>query len=163
MLRLAHVRDTQDPEERARVRVEYVGQVGTDLSDWMPVVTPFAGDGAGLQLMPEPEDMVVIGFLNGDRDSPVMLGALWPGTQAPPARETTERRLVSRNGHSLTLSDGKADGIVLEDAHGNRLVMSKDGIQIESKGALTLTVSKDTVFETSGEATIMASTLKLNP
>ena len=163
MLSLAYVRNTDDPEGIARVALEYLGHAAGSLSDWAPVSTLMAGDEAGVFTLPEEGDLVVVGFLNGDRNAPIVLGAIWNGAQRPPADAITERRFVSRTGHSLTLSDGDADGIILEDSHANRIVMNAEGITIETNGALTIRVGGDTVFETAGESTHTASTLKLNP
>lgn len=163
MLSLAYVRNTDDPEGIARVAVEYLGHAAGSLSDWAPVSTVMAGHESGVFTMPEEGDLVVVGFLNGDRNAPVVLGSIWNGSQHPPNDAITERCFVSRNGHSLTLSDGNDDGILLEDSHANRIVMNAKGITIETEGTLTIKVAGDTLFETSGEATHIASTLKLNP
>ncbi len=163
MLRLAYVRDNEDPDAMARVRVEYLGHQAGTLSDWVPVITPLAGDDAGLFVLPEVDDVVAVGFLNGDQNYPLVLGAIWNGAQAPPARTPTERRFVSRSGHSLTFSDGEDDSITLQDTHNNRIIMNADGITIETEGALKISVGGDTTFETSGEATHSAATISLNP
>ncbi|NBD30718.1 MAG: hypothetical protein GVY31_11860 [Alphaproteobacteria bacterium] len=163
MLKLAYVRDNADPDGMARILVEYLGHDAEARSDWMPVATPLAGDEAGLFVLPEVGDMVAVGFVNGDINRPIMLGAIWNGAQTPPAEAHTERRFVSRTGHSITLSDGDDDGITLADTHDNIITMNADGITIETAGDLTITVGGDTTFETGGEATHTASTIKLNP
>ena len=163
MLRLAYVRDVEDPNGQARIKVEYLGHDSGSESDWMPVSTPLAGDAAGFFTLPEVDDMVVVAFINGDLDHPVMLGALWNGAQTPPADANTERRFVSRTGHALTLSDGDDDGITMADTHGNRIVMNADGVTIETGGDLVLKASGNTTVDTGGEATHTATTIKLNP
>lgn len=162
MLKLAYVREN-DPDGLAQIKAEFMGHTRGTLTDWMPVVTALAGDQAGFYVMPEVGDIVVIGFLNGDDNQPVVMGAIWNGAQAPPANDPRERRFVSRNGHAITLSDGEDDGITLQDTHDNRVVMNADGITIETAGDLRITVAGETTFETNGEATHTASTIKLNP
>lgn len=162
MFKLAYVREN-DPDGLALVKVEFLGHDTDSLSDWVPVVSPLAGAEAGLYVMPEIDDMVVVGFLNGDRNQPIVMGAIWNGAQTPPANAYTERVFKSRTGHLIALSDGDDDGITLLDTHENKIVMNKDGITLETKGDLKLSVAGDTVFETSGEATHTASTIKLNP
>lgn len=163
MIRLAFVRDNADPDNLGRVTLEYLGHEGGAVSDWAHMATPFAGDEAGFFALPEDGDLVAVGFTNGDLNQPIVLGALWNGTQAPPAEASTERRFVSRNGHALTLSDGDDDGIILEDAHENKIVMNADGITISTGGDLKFEVTGATEMTTEGEATITASTIKLNP
>jgi uncharacterized protein involved in type VI secretion and phage assembly len=163
MIRLGFILDTADPEQRGRVKIEFLGHEAGAESDWAPVATPLAGDETGLFLMPEAGDMVAVGFVNGDLNQPIMLGALWNGTQKAPADDAKERRFVSRSGHFITLSDGDDDGITIEDTHKNRIVMNADGISIETDKDLTIKVGGKTSFETSGEATIVGSQIKLNP
>lgn len=163
MLRLAYVRDNEDAEGQARVIVEYLGHEAGSSSGWAPVATPLAGNEAGIFVLPEIGDMVAVGFVNGDLNHPIVLGAIWNGAQAPPPGSYTERRFVSRTGHAITLSDGDDDGITLEDTHDNKIVMNADGITLETQGNLTITVAGDTTIATDGEATHTASTIKLNP
>jgi uncharacterized protein involved in type VI secretion and phage assembly len=163
MLRLAYVRDNEDPDALARVMVEYLGHDAESRSDWMPMATPMAGDEGGLFMFPEVGDMVAVGFVNGDQNQPIVLGAIWNGAQAPPAESYTERRIVSRTGHAITLSDGDDDGIILQDTHDNMITMNADGITIETRGDLTINVAGNTTIATEGEAEHTASTIKLNP
>ena len=55
-------------------------------------------------------DEVVVGFINGHLDQPVILGALWSDVDAPPGiadttDENTTRVIVSRAGHTLLFDD----------------------------------------------------------
>lgn len=163
MIRLAFVTDTADPEALGRVKLEYLGHEAGAESDWALIVTPLAGDETGFFTMPEVGDMVAVAFVNGDLNAPLMLGALWNGAQKPPSDKPTERRFVSRKKHAITLSDGDDDGITLEDAHGNKIVMNKDGISLSTDKDLKITVGGATTFETSGQATIKGATIELNP
>lgn len=163
MIRLAFVTSTDDPESLGRVQVEYLGHEAGAKSDWALVVTPLAGDQAGFFTMPEVGDMVAMGFVNGDLNSPLMLGALWNGAQKPPSDKPTERTFVSRKGHSITLSDGDDDGITLQDSHGNKIILNKDGITLSTDKDLAITVGGATNFETTGEAVFKGGPIELNP
>lgn len=163
MIRLAYVIDVDDPDQLGRIKLEYLGHEPGAQSDWAMVVTPMAGDETGFFTMPEVGDLVAVGFVYGDLNMPLMLGALWNGAQKPPSQDPKERRFVSRNKHALTLSDGDDDGITLEDAHGNKIVMNKDGITISTDKDLKITVGGKTSFETSGQATFKGATIELNP
>lgn len=160
---LAKVVDVEDPEQLGRIRVEYLHLTEGVESAWAPVVVPFAGPDAGFFMMPDPDDIAVVGFGQGRIDQPMVLGFIWNGDQAPPATEVTERRMVSRNGHSITLSDGDDDGITLEDAHGNKIVMNSDGITIETQGELKVSSQSTATLESPGEVTVKGNPIQLNP
>jgi uncharacterized protein involved in type VI secretion and phage assembly len=46
-------------------------------SDWMPVLSPYAANNCGLYLLPEVGSMVVIGYIDDNSVSPVVIGSLW--------------------------------------------------------------------------------------
>ncbi|MEL7097508.1 MAG: phage baseplate assembly protein V [Pseudomonadota bacterium] len=164
MIRYAEVVKPEDNEKKAgQAKLSFLGNTDGTTTQMVPLATPMAGDKGGLFVMPEVGDTVVVGFVNGDASQPVILGAIWKGDQTPPAEAETERRFVSRTGHALTLSDGDDDGIIIEDTHANKIIMNADGITIETSGDLKIIVGGATTFETKGEATHKASTIKLNP
>lgn len=160
---LGKVADVDDPERLGRIKVEYLHLPEGVESFWAPVVTPFAGPEAGLFMLPDVDDIAVVSFRQGRIDQPMVLGFIWNGDQAPPATETTERRIVSRKGHAITLSDGDADGIILEDAHGNKILMNADGITIETRGVLKVSAQSGATLESPGEVTVKGNPIQLNP
>jgi phage baseplate assembly protein V len=160
---LANVIDVDDPENRGRIKVSYAA-FGNDLqSDWAPVAAPYAGPDHGLYSMPEVGDMAVLAFLAGNVNQPIVLGFIWTGDGAPPGAQPSEKVWKSREGHSLTLSDTSVDGILIEDKHGNRIRMDKDGILIESATKLTVKAGATALIEASGEATMKGNPIQLNP
>ncbi|MEV8467465.1 phage baseplate assembly protein V [Fluviibacterium sp. DFM31] len=161
---LGEVTDVDDPEGLGRIRVAFMN-FGSDVeSVWAPVAATMAGAEAGVHFLPEVGDIAVVGFLMGGLNHPVVLGYVWNGDQAPPSTEPTERRIVSREGHSVTFFDGGGDdGITLEDAHGNKVVMKSDGIEIETPGNLAIKVSGNGDIECSGTLTLKGATIQLNP
>lgn len=46
-------------------------------SDWMPVASPYAGGGVGCYLLPEVGSTVVIGYIDDNSVSPMVLGCTW--------------------------------------------------------------------------------------
>jgi phage baseplate assembly protein V len=160
---LAKVIDVDDPENLGRIKVRYMSfQDGLE-SDWAPVAAPYAGPDHGFYSMPELDDLAVVGFLAGNVNQPIVLGFVWSGDGAPPADAPTEKVWKSKEGHSLTLSDDKIDGILLEDKHGNKIKMDKDGITIESAKALTVKATSTALIDISGEATMKGNPIQLNP
>lgn len=160
---LAKVSDVDDPESRGRIKIQYMSfQDGLE-SDWAPVAAPYAGPDRGLFTMPEVDDLAVVAFLAGNVNQPIVLGFIWSGDGSPPASATTEKIWKSKQGHALTLSDDSIDGILIEDKHGNRIQMDKDGITIESAKALTIKASSTALIDVSGEATMKGNPIQLNP
>ena len=103
-----------------------------------------SGDNRGSFFMPEVDDEVLIGFDKGDTRTPYVVGFLWNGVDTPPGQDVRDRRITSKNGHSIrfldsTPSGGSLGAIVIEDAHGNAITMSNGKITIRSKGVLELT------------------------
>ena len=162
-LSLAKVVDANDPENMGRVKVYYLTLGPDTVSDWVPVASISAAPDAGAYFMPEPDDLAVVGFIDGHINHAIVLGFIWSGDGVPPADSPKERIFKSRNGHALTLSDEAEDGILIEDAHGNKILMNKDGITIESSKEFKLKAGSTALIEASGEATMKGSPIQLNP
>lgn len=160
---LAKVVNVDDPANLGRVKVMYMAfQDGLE-SDWAPVAVPYAGPERGFYSIPEVDDLAVVAFLAGNVNQPIVLGFIWSGDGAPPGATPTEKTWKSAEGHSIALSDDAIDGILLEDKHGNRILMDKEGITIESAKALNIKASSTALIEVSGEATMKGNPIQLNP
>ncbi len=155
--------DVDDPEQRGRVKVEYHSMAKDAPSDWIRVASIAAGSKMGAYFMPELGHVAVVGFIDGHMNEPVVVGFVWTGTDETPGESPRERVFKSSKGHKLTLSDEAEDGIVIEDAHGNKILMNKEGITIESHKALNIKAGSTAIIEASGEATVKGAPLQLNP
>ncbi len=134
----AIVTNNEDPQKLGRVKVQFSCWGDAVESAWARLVTPMAGDGFGMYLLPDVDDEVLVGFAQGDPCCPYVLGMLWNGRNKPP--ETNEdgknhRRLVrSRSGHSIAFNDepGKASlEIVSSSGHIVRLTDERGREKIE--------------------------------
>jgi phage baseplate assembly protein V len=138
------VEDVDHPEGEGAIRVSYPWLTGRSVSRWAPVAAPMAGNDRGVWMVPEVGDEAVIGFDRGDRDSPYILGFLWNGQDRPPSTAVRERVIRSFNGHTIRFIDstptagGNKGALVLEDAHGNQIVMTNGKVTITSTGVLQL-------------------------
>lgn len=158
----------QDEADKLRVKVNLPGiDMQPSSAVWARLLAPDAGKNRGYYFRPEPNDEVVVGFLNDDPRQPVILGALYGAVNTPSAlmKEPTAANaysgIVTKAGTKivfaddkkssvyietakkgkLLLDDGEKDGdetISLTDKHGNAITMNKDGIQITSKKKLTV-------------------------
>jgi uncharacterized protein involved in type VI secretion and phage assembly len=138
------VRDVQDPLNLGRVKVHFPWMDPDHLSDWIRIATLYGGSGKGSYFIPDPEDEVLVAFEHGNPRVPFVIGSLWNGKDQPPTEPVRERRLQSRNGHRIRMIDstptqGNLGALVVEDAHGNRIIMTNGKIRIESVALLEIT------------------------
>jgi uncharacterized protein involved in type VI secretion and phage assembly len=105
------VTNNDDPEKLGRVRVQFPTLSADDESAWARIATPGGGRERGLQLLPEVDDEVLVGFELDDHARPVILGGLWNRTDNPPSADAAsggvvkQRILASRTDSRLTLDD----------------------------------------------------------
>ena len=119
-------------------------------TDWIRIATMMSGDGRGSFFMPEPNDEVLVGFDQGNPRIPYVVGYMWNGKDAPPGQDVRDRRITSKNGHTIRFLDSTPDSgskgaIVIEDAHHNRITMSNGKISIDAKGLLEITAGTITL------------------
>jgi uncharacterized protein involved in type VI secretion and phage assembly len=93
--------------------------------------------------MPEVGDEVLVAFEHGDARFPYVIGFLWNGQDAPPGSHVRDRIFKSKNGHQIRFLDstpgsGDQGGIVLEDAHQNRITLTNGQIKVQALGVLVL-------------------------
>lgn len=169
-LMLATVAD-EDPDDLGRIKVTYDDRPNNPPSNWVFVIRPMASAGFGIWYQPESGDKVVIGFINGNLDTPYMLGAVFTGSNAPPVTETSQRVIYSKSGHKIILEDKDgAEAITIEDASGNSILMDSDGITLTSGAKITLDASEVVIkgsskidIDTGGQLTAKGSPIHMNP
>ncbi len=141
------VLDNRDPEGLGRVRVRLPRLGDGHRTDWIRICTPMAGPGRGWVLTPEPGDEVIVAFLHGNPEDPVVLGAVHGGQDLPPyANEdgNNDTRLFrSRKGHSLVFDDGASGGSVTLATAQSRVRIFMDG----ETGGLTLEAQGDLILK----------------
>jgi phage protein D/phage baseplate assembly protein gpV len=141
------VTDIKDPEGHARVKVSFPWSGSRDAT-WARLLTPYAGDQQGLVLVPDVDQEVLVGFLDGNDDFPVVVGSLWSAVAPPPVSPDSQnaiRCLVTRSGHRLTFDDSDQGGVTVHTDGGHELLLSdSDGkVAITAKGGNSITLSDD--------------------
>lgn len=142
---------------RVKMRLPLVNE--KDEGIFARVATLDAGKDRGTFFRPEVEDEVLIGFLNDDPKSPVILGMLHSSAKPAPLEpddKNPEKGYVSRSAIKLIFNDDKKsitittpgkrtfvmnddDGsITVSDDTGNKIVMDSSGININSASDLTI-------------------------
>jgi uncharacterized protein involved in type VI secretion and phage assembly len=113
-LTIGIVTNNKDPDGLGRVRVKFPALSDAEESWWARVVTPGGGSQAGLILMPQIDDEVLVGFEHGDLRRPYVLGGLWGPSARPPLHhdaflaqnKVVEWGLKTMNGSTLSIRSG---------------------------------------------------------
>ncbi len=92
---------------------------------WIRVAYPYGGEEHGVQFTPLVGDEVLVDFLEGNPDRPVILGSLFKGQDKAlvPPQKMIENQILTPYGHRLTMSD-KAASIALVTGGGETVRMS---------------------------------------
>lgn len=177
----ALVTDNLDPDGQGRVKIKLpwaIDQEGGEYEAWARLATLMAGNNRGTWFLPEIGDEVLVTFLEGDPDRPVVIGSLWNGQDAPPTTADSDnniKSIVSRHGIRITLDDRQdeerltletpagqkillKDGphaIEISDSSGNSIRLEPSGISIDASARITLTGSA--VEISAGIVTVNAS------
>jgi uncharacterized protein involved in type VI secretion and phage assembly len=155
---VAVVSNNADPQHLGRVKVRFPAVSDTVESTWAPVVTPMAGQGRGLQLLPEAGDTVVVAFEYGDVNRPFVLGGFWNAAQRPPEGDgagNPVRLLRSRSGHVLRFDDTDgAERVEIVDKSGRNTITidtSRNEITVHAAGPVAITADGDLEVTAKGD------------
>ncbi|MEM9885307.1 MAG: type VI secretion system tip protein VgrG [Bacteroidota bacterium] len=165
------IENDPEGEDRILVRMPLVDNGAEGV--WARVASQDAGlgdDGVkrGAYFRPQTNDEVILGFLNDDPRSPIVLGMLHSSKNPSPITATSannEKGWITRSGMKMLFDDeqkswtvetpdGKKatvndtdDVIQLEDQYGNKIIMGSDGITIDSASDLNLKAAGDVSLE----------------
>jgi type VI secretion system secreted protein VgrG len=100
---------TLDPQGRYRVRFPFdgTGKTGEQSSTWVRLMQPYSGSGYGSHHPLHKGTEVIVAFLDGDPDRPVILGTV-PNAQTPgvsAAANATQSGTKTASGIHLTMDD----------------------------------------------------------
>lgn len=147
---IGKVTAVKDLDGLGRIQVSYPFMNATE-QRWIPVIAPMAGGGRGAFFMPEIDDEVAIAFDQGMWDHPYVIGFLWNPQQPAPSPDERQRMIRSRNGHAIRMVDstpnsGNLGALVVEDGHGNSIVMTNGHITIKAVGKLRIEAADVTIM-----------------
>lgn len=160
---IAIVTNTDDPEDCAQVRVKFPWLSEQVESGWARVIGAGAGPGCGLFALPAVGDEVLVAFLHGDANFPVVLGGLWNGEDALPeeaaaakrGRRPAVRTWRSRRGHRITCDDD--ENTLTMTTEGGHMICLNDNsgdIEVRSKGKFKLHADKQIEITGQGDITV---------
>lgn len=133
----AIVTDNVDPDGKNRLKVQYPWDSDADESYWARVLTFMSGDDFGAHFVPEIGDEVLVSFLNGNLENPIIMGSLWNEKKTPPYETTDEnniRAIKSRSGHELVFDDTEdATNLKLKSAQEHQVTLDDENSKITIK------------------------------
>jgi uncharacterized protein involved in type VI secretion and phage assembly len=147
--------DNKDPEGIGRILVQFPWLPNETKSAWARLATPMAGKEMGLVIYPEKDDEVLLDFVNGNVNAPVILGSLYNGKEKPPFDnadgENNIRTFVSRSGHVIEIDDKSgSEKITITDKSGGLIIemdSSAETITITSKGDINIKADSNFTVE----------------
>ena len=162
-LLFARVSNVDDPARLGRVKVALPGLSSTVESAWARVLAPGAGGKHGVYWPLEMNDEVVVGFVGGHPELPIVLGALWSKTKlgaVPEGSRRVHRLLTSASGHLLRMDDtAGAEKIELIAAKGENAITLDTGtgaVTITAKTKLEIKVGTDITLTLEGGKVTLA-------
>jgi uncharacterized protein involved in type VI secretion and phage assembly len=135
----ALVLDIVDPDQLGRIKVGFpwLGAAGSDVSAWSRLVSLYADDNQGWQILPSVGTEVIVGFEAGNIDRPYIVGAVWNGQEAlpdTPAAANNKRLLKTRSGSLLEFDDTEgASKVTVSMQSGHQLVLDDAAQQVTLK------------------------------
>ncbi|HEX2573712.1 MAG TPA: phage baseplate assembly protein V [Polyangia bacterium] len=141
-----------DKDYRVRVKFPWLPpdpETGADIdSYWARIATIGAGPERGMFWLPEKDDEVLVTFINGEFNQPVIIGSLWNGMDKPTysnkdaqgkvrwakfegkneAKKNDLRSFTSRTFHQLIFNDNASSPrVALHSSQKHRIVLDDDG------------------------------------
>jgi uncharacterized protein involved in type VI secretion and phage assembly len=126
-LLIGEVVSTNDPENLGRVQVRLPDLAEQSQTDFVPVATWSAGEQLGSWFVPQVNEHVVVAFIRGDVNRPVVLGSLWSIKRTPPDQDPALRRL-------------KFAGDLFIETSGSLTLTGQNGIQITTQQGVDVKV-----------------------
>lgn len=141
-------------------RIEVALEGASSLAGAYParLSTLHAGNGFGVQFLPETGDQVLVAFVNGYPDELVVLGGLWSSVDKPPeanANGNNDVKIIkTRSGNTIRLVDTDgSEAIEVSDSAGNTLTFKPQDkrISIEAVDQLQLKAASIHIEATGGD------------
>lgn len=164
----ALVVDIVDPDKLGRIKVKFpsFGAAGGTVTAWATLLTLYADDNQGWEILPAVDSQVIVGFEAGDPVRPYIVGACWNGCESlpeSPAAANNKRLLRTRAGSILefddtdgaakvTLSMQSGHKLVLDDAARSVTVSHSNGCQIVMNMAGQVKITANSTVEVNASA-----------
>lgn len=129
----AIVTDNEDDSGLARIKVKFPWMADDEKTPWISVLVPHAGKDKGFRFLPEKDDEVVVGFWDGNVETPFVNGALYTEKNAPGIAEggNNIKRIGSRSGRRFDINDDAG------------YMLMADNLQQQPKNIIRLTMNDE--------------------
>lgn len=146
------VMDNWEEEHPGKIQVSYtLGEQGEVQTDWMPVMCSYAASGCGSYTLPEVGATVVVGFVYGNPNCPLVLGSVWSQDNPMPEETANEnnskKRWKTKAGYELLVDEEENLIRVTDPAGQNTVEWSSE----EDHGHLTINVMEKVDISIGGE------------
>lgn len=172
----AIVSSIKDPAKKGRVQLMLPWLDAQFLTGWAPIVQMGAGAGTGWQMLPSPNDEVLVAFQNGQLDSPYVVGGIHAKTKGKVTAESLHKEgtpirqvFTSKLGHQIIINDDKEkSGITIQTQGGKSCKIEMDdkkGILIVTKGdkkPVIVTTDSDVIVTTKKNAKLNAQDVSVD-
>ncbi len=173
---------TEDPNYPFQVRVMIPALGPGQDTVWARLATIDAGAERGIFFRPEPEDEVIVGFLNDDPRQAIILGSMYSSVNKAPIpfdEKNSQKGIFTKSKYQLlfdedkeviTLStseknqisiDEKQKTIKMSDTNGNQVELSENGVMIISFKDCQITAEGNFSIEAEGNVSIKGSKVDL--
>jgi len=164
----AKVMDNNDPEGLGRVRVQFAWQE-PNMSPWIRIVSPHAGDDKGFYFIPEIGEEVLVAFEGGNAEKPYVIGSMFHGNAKPESWGNSEndiKAIRTRSGHTIEFvdTDGSEELKIYDynkDNYVITLASHSSEIKIESSGDIKMKAEGDFEIEATGDLKIKANNVEM--
>lgn len=152
----------QDPDTQYRIMITLPLMQDDNEGVWARLSSYYATSSAGSFFIPEIEDEVIVGFLNDDPGTPVVLGSLYSSSNKAPSDLTKDnytKALITKAlnkmefddenkvitittpGNNQAVMSDKDKSVTIKDQNSNSIVMNEDGITIKDKNGNKIVLS----------------------
>jgi uncharacterized protein involved in type VI secretion and phage assembly len=160
--------DNKDPDLLNRVKVSILGEKES-VSNWLPLISAFAGPDYGISILPEIDDMVLIIAMDGNNITKAVIGSAWfSGGEPPVTNENTDADLNQDGKNSLKFVKSKSGSMIIfddsEDAEKIQIISSDGKSRFEFLNAeelINLETEHDITIGAKGMVSIQAEEIEI--
>ncbi len=136
---LGKIVENWNESEPNKLKVELgIGEQGKTRTEWIPYVNPYAGKEFGFCMRPETGSQVAVGFISGDKNSPIVLGVVRDNSTNPPQdtldQDNELKAVITKGGHKLLFYETKEPRIEIKTAGGFKITLDDKNNCISIQG-----------------------------
>jgi uncharacterized protein involved in type VI secretion and phage assembly len=166
----AVVTDIVDRDRLGRIEVMFpwLGEGGSDVRAWATLLTPYADDDQGFEMLPAVDTQVVVGFEAGNLRRPYIMGSCWNGKESlpqAPEAANNKRLIKTRSGSLLEFDDTDgAEKVTLSMKVGHELLLddSAQEVTLKHKNGCVITFNAGGQIEIQANATVEITASAVN-